>query len=155
LAHRKFWRQVVFWLSHKENQGDDQIKLKLDPRRISVGQKVELTVTARDAKGMPLSGLTFDTKVEREGLNPSSEPVELYTQGDEARGSYAATGQPGVYKVTVIGQRNGQDIGRDSSRFLVYQDDRELENQSADLALARQIAEITGGEAVNHEALSK
>jgi hypothetical protein len=155
MAHRKFWRQVIFWLSHRENQGDNQIKLNLDRRRISVGQKVELTVTARDAKGLPLTGLAFDTKVEREGLSPTSEPVELYTQGDEARGSYAATGQPGVYKATVIGRRNGQEVGRDSSRFLVYQDDRELENQSADLALARQIAEITGGEAVNHEALGK
>jgi beta-lactamase regulating signal transducer with metallopeptidase domain/uncharacterized membrane protein len=26
LAHRKFWRQVVFWLSHKENQGDNRSK---------------------------------------------------------------------------------------------------------------------------------
>ena len=23
IAHRKFWRQVIFWLSHKENQGDE------------------------------------------------------------------------------------------------------------------------------------
>ena len=105
IAHRKFWRQVIFWLSHKENQGDNQVKLSLDRRRISVGQTVELSVTARDSKGSPLTGLTFDTKVECEGLNPSSEPVELYTQGDEAKGSYAAAGQPGDYKVTVVVRR--------------------------------------------------
>ncbi len=155
IAHRKFWRQVVFWLSHKENQGDNQVKLNLDRRRLSVGQNVEMTVTARDAKGASLTGLTYETKVEREGLNPTSEPVELYTQGDEAKGSYAAAGQPGDYKVSVVARRNGEEVGRDSSRFLVYQDDRELENPSADLALARQIAEITGGEAVAHEALGK
>lgn len=155
IAHRKFWRQVIFWLSHKENQGDNQVKLNLDRRRISVGQKVEMTVTARDTKGAPLNGLTYETKVEREGLNPTSEPVELYTQGDEAKGSYAAAGQPGDYKVSVVARHNGQEVGRDSSRFLVYQDDRELENPSADLALARQIAEITDGEAVAHEALGK
>jgi len=155
IAHRKFWRQVIFWLSHKENQGDNQVKLNLDRRRLSVGQNLEMTVTARDAKGAPLNGLTYETKVEREGLNPTSEPVDLYTQGDEAKGSYAAVGQPGDYKVSVIARHNGQEVGRDSSRFLVYQDDRELENPSADLALARQIAEITGGEAVAHEALGK
>jgi uncharacterized membrane protein len=155
LAHRKFWRQVIFWLSHKENQGDNQVKLTLSTRRISIGQKVEMTVTARDSKGMPLTGITYETKVEREGLNPASEPVELYTQGDEARGSYAATGQPGDYKVTVVASRDGQKVGEDSVRFLVYQDDRELENPSADLLLARQIAEITGGEAVAHESLAK
>ena len=59
--------------------------------------------------------------------------------------------QPGDYKVTVIGQQDGKEIGRDSARFLVYQDDRELENPSADLALARQIAEVTGGESVAPE----
>ena len=26
LAHRKLWRQIVFWLSHKENQGDNRSK---------------------------------------------------------------------------------------------------------------------------------
>ncbi|WP_165223723.1 glutamine amidotransferase [Aquisphaera insulae] len=155
LAHRKFWRNVIFWLSHKENEGDTQVKLALDRRRIGVGQKVEMTVTARDAKGANLSGVTYETKVEREGLSPTPEPVDLYTQGDEARGSYAAVGQPGAYKVTVIGRKDGHEIGRDSSRFLVYQDDRELENQSADLALARQIAEITGGESIPRETLAK
>ena len=67
LAHRKFWRQVIFWLSHKENQGEDQVKLSLDRRRIAVGQKLELTATARDSKGMPLTDVTYETKVEREG----------------------------------------------------------------------------------------
>ncbi len=50
-------------------------------------------------------------------------------------------------------QRDGQEIGRDKARFLVYQDDRELENPSADLKLAREIAEITGGELVTPERL--
>ena len=76
-------------------------------------------------------------KAEREGLNPTPEPIDnLYTQGDEAKGSYAAIGQPGNYKVTVVASKNGQEIGRDTSRFLVYQDDREMENPSADLDLA-------------------
>ena len=33
LTHRKFWRQVVFWLSHKENQGRQQGKVTLDRHR--------------------------------------------------------------------------------------------------------------------------
>ena len=107
------------------------------------------------AKGYPLTGVAYETKVEREGLNPTSEPVELYNQGEEAHGSYAASDQPGTYKATVIARRDGQEMGRDSCRFLVYQDDRELENPSADLQLARQIAEITGGEAIAHESLTK
>jgi hypothetical protein len=120
-----------------------------------VGQKVELTVTARDAKGTTLTGVTLETRVERDAPGATPEPIELYTQNEESRGSYPATGQPGEYKATVIARKNGQEIGRDSSRFLVYQDDREMENPSADIKLARQIAEISGGEAVPHENLGK
>ncbi|MDG3007319.1 glutamine amidotransferase [Paludisphaera mucosa] len=156
-AHRKFWRQVVFWLSHKENQGSDQIKLSIDRRRAAVGQSVEMTIAGRDAKGGPLKDVDYDVKVEREGegAEATSEAVEDYIRGDESLASYPARGKPGDYKVTVIGRRNGQEVGRDTARFLVYQDDRELENPSADPELARQIAEITAGEPVPPEQLAK
>lgn len=155
LAHRKLWRQIIFWLAHKEDDSSSQIRLRLDRRRVSVGQTVELIVTASDSQGAPLAGLAYETRVEREGPNPTSDRIDLYIQGDEARGSYAARGEPGDYRVTVVARRNGEEVGRDSARFLVYQDDRELENPSADLALARQIAELTGGEAVASERLDK
>ena len=54
----------------------------------------------------------------------------------------------------MIARRGGKEIGHDSARFLVYQDDRELENPSADLKLASEIAELTGGELVTPEKLS-
>ncbi len=81
----------------------------------------------------------------------------MYSQGDEGRATAYATEQlakPGSYMATVIASRDGLEIGRDRARFLVYQDDRELENPSADLKLAREIAEITGGEPVNPEKLT-
>ncbi len=51
LAHRKLWRQIIFWLSHKENDSENQVKLTLDRRRVAVGEKVEVTATARDCQG--------------------------------------------------------------------------------------------------------
>ena len=51
--------------------------------------------------------------------------------------------------------RGGTEIGRDSARFNVYEDDRELENPAADRALLREIAKITGGESVAPEGLVK
>ena len=155
-AHRKFWRQIIFWLSHKENDSENHVKLALDRRRVGVGEKLELSATARDSKGAPIPNVVFETKIEREGPTPATEPVELYSQGDEARATiYAAEklGQPGNYTASVIARRDGKEVGRDSARFLVYQDDRELENPSADLKLAREIADITGGEAVTPEKL--
>ena len=57
--------------------------------------------------------------------------------------------------MTVVATRDGKEIGRDIARFIVYQDDRELENPAADLALLRQIAETTGGESLAPEQLPK
>jgi hypothetical protein len=157
LAHRKFWRQVIFYLSHKEHDSDNHVRLTLDRRRISVGEKLELTATSRDAKGASIPNVAYETTVEREEPKPTPRRVEVYPQGDEARGSLYAIdqfGQPGNYTARVVATRDGQEIGRDTARFLVYQDDRELENPSADLALARQIAEMTGGETQSPEKLA-
>ena len=156
LAHRKLWRQLIFWLSHKENDNENHVKLALDRRRLAVGEKVEVSATARDSKGIAIPNVHYETKVEREGPDPSPDSVELYDQGDESRGPVYATekrGQPGIYTVSTIASRDNKELGRDKARFLVYQDDRELENPSADLKLAREIAEITGGEAVMPEKL--
>jgi uncharacterized membrane protein/uncharacterized protein (DUF58 family) len=156
-AHRKFWRQAIFWLAHKEDDGDNQVKLNLLSRRLAVGEKLDMTVTARDSKGAPITDVTYVAKVEREGASPpKSAPVEIYNQGTEGKGLLYATentGEPGTYSVTVTAKRGDQEIGHDTARFLVYQDDRELENPSADLSLARQIAVLTGGESITPERL--
>ena len=157
LAHRKFWRQAVLWLSHKENQGENQVKITLDRRRVSLGQKLDIAVTARDAKDEPLTDVTFETTVTREGGTDPAQPerVEVFNQGSDARGSYYPTSSSGDYRVTVVAKKKGQEIGRDSSRFLVYEDDRELENPAADLALLRQMSEMTGGVSIPPEELAK
>jgi hypothetical protein len=157
-AHRKFWRQVIFWLAHREDKGENQVKLELHSRRIAVGQKLELKGTARDSKNVPIVGAEYETVIERlDGPGPGSkpEPVPFFTQGDEAHGGWFATGQAGECKATLIARSRGKEIGRDTARFLVYEDDRETENPAADLALLRQIAEATGGESLPPEQLPK
>ena len=72
LAHRKFWRQIIFWLSHKENERDNKVKVTLEPRRVAPGEKVNLTVTARDSKGASIPNVRYEAKVEREKADPPS-----------------------------------------------------------------------------------
>ena len=90
----------------------------------------------------------------REGPEPVTEPVELYHSGRAgARDAYATEqlGVPANYIATVIRRSGGKEIGHDSARFLVYQDDRELENPSADLKLALEIAEAHGRQLIPPE----
>jgi uncharacterized membrane protein len=158
LAHRKFWRQVIFWLAHREDKGANEVKLTLDARRIAVGQTLNMGVSARDAKGEPMTDLKLEAKVEGEPApgKKFSEPVEFLHQGQGWRGQFLATqAPPGDYRVTVVATRNGQEVGRDSARFLVYQDESELERPAADRLLLRQVAEASGGEAVPPEQLAK
>ena len=112
-AHRKLWRQIIFWLSHKENDGDNQVNLTLKDRRVSVGDKIEITAAARDAKGVAISNVRDETKIEREKTKTPPTPVDLLTQGDEARGSAFAVenlGEPGNYTVTTIARKDGQKL---------------------------------------------
>jgi hypothetical protein len=124
---------------------------------VGVGEKLELTATARDPKGAPIVDATYECKIQREGPDPVTEPVELFNRGDQAQATRYATehlGTPGNYTATVIARKAGKEIGHDSTRFLVYQDDRELENPSADLKLARELAELTGGQLITPEKLN-
>jgi hypothetical protein len=124
---------------------------------MAVGEKLDLTATAHDAKGMPIPNVRFEAKVEREKADPPvTSTFDVYNQGEEGKGVIYAVdkvGQPGNYTVTVVAKRDNEEIGHDSARFLVFQDDRELENPSADLNLAREIARVTEGESVPHEGL--
>ena len=129
--------------------------MQLDHRRVAVGQKVELSALARGAKGESLPGAKFETTVTYLGPGGKPEPVTLYNQGTESRGSFYGTKEPGRYRVSVAGTLDGKDLGRDSARFLVYQDDRELADPAADPVLLKQIAEITGGASLVPEGLDK
>ena len=155
-VHRKFWRQVIFWLSHKEDKGENEVKLALDSRRISTTQKLDFGVTAKDNKGEPITGLKYETKVELEGnlAKTFSAKPELFNNGKEARGTFLEPqAPPGEYRISVVASRDGKEIGRDSARFLVYEDDREMEAPAADRSQLRQIAEASGGESLPPEKL--
>ena len=156
LASIRFWRQAILWLAKKEDAGDNEVRLKLDRRRLAVGEKLDMTASAVDPKNELITDAEFTTTVTRTDTpDAKAEPVQLFPQGDSAKGFYPAYGLPGEYRVDVVGNRGGKIIGRTSARFNVYDDDRELENPAADRALLRLIAEMTGGESVPPEGLSK
>ncbi|GAC1464722.1 MAG: glutamine amidotransferase [Isosphaeraceae bacterium] len=157
-AHQKFWRQVIFWLSHKEDKGENEVKLRLDSRRISIGQKLDFGVSARDSKGNVIPNVTYETRVEKYDPGPDkfSEPVDVFTKGEESRGTFFANqATAGDFRVSVVAKVDGKEIGRDHSRFMVYEDDRELEDPAADRALLRQLAQASGGESLTPEQLSR
>ncbi|RUL82209.1 VWA domain-containing protein [Tautonia sociabilis] len=154
-AHRRFWRQAILWLAHQEDRGESRVELQLDRRRVAVGGAVVLTAAAFDDQGRPIPDARFEATITPPDRGAGA-PVDLFSQGERARGTYAASGAPGVYGVELIGRApDGSEIGRASSRFLVFQDDLELENPAANIALLRQVAELTGGQFLRPEQLDQ
>ena len=80
------------------------MKLKLDSRRVAVGQKLEITAMARDAKNEPILEAEFTTTVTRldpRRASPTASPNRspLYPQGDDAQGPLLRRwAQPGEYR---------------------------------------------------------
>ncbi len=164
LAHRRFWRQTILWLARKENQDESPITLVLDQRRIPRGGRLEFTAAARNPKGEPLPGVSFRTRVEPVApagapnlpeTPKAAESASVFVQGSEARGNFVARGEAGEYRLTVEGIVNGQPVGEATARFLVSQEDRELEQPTADPALLAAIAATTGGKVLTPESLVK
>jgi uncharacterized membrane protein len=168
-AHRRFWRQTILWLAHKENQDEKTVVVTLDRRLVPQNGRLEFTISAKNAKGEPIPGVSFETTVikslespapvvvtpDEAAAPPAAEPVDVFVQGAEARGVYISKGSRGEYKVNVVAKVNGQPIGEDSARFLVSQDDRELEPPTADPDLLAAIANTTGGKVLKPEDLLK
>ncbi|GIW87735.1 MAG: membrane protein [Isosphaeraceae bacterium] len=154
LGHLNFWRNAILWLAHKEDEGENQVRLELDRRRVALGQKLDLTASARDPKGQPLTGVEYRATITR--LAPDAEPatIPLTPTVDAARGAFLATGEPGEYRAEVTATRDGETIGSASARFLVYDDDRELRRTAADLTLLESLAQASNGLFITPEQLN-
>jgi hypothetical protein len=155
MAHLNFWRNAILWLSHKEDEGETQVRLELDHRRVALGQNLDMAATARDAKGQPITDAEFKTIVSRSAPDARPETITLFRQGDAWKGKFLATADPGEYKVEVTATRGGTTIGSATARFLVFDDDREMRRTAADLASLRAIAKASEGAYLPPEQLEK
>ena len=65
--HRRFWRQIVFWLARKDESNEGNVRIALDRRRCTPGQRLDFTASVVSPQGDPISGPTFEAKVQLPG----------------------------------------------------------------------------------------
>ena len=128
--------------------------IKLAQRRFGPRQKVEFTVGARNAQGEPLDDAQFQAEV----ILPDGkkQKLNLAAAGDHAVGIFDDTQAAGDYAIAVSATHGGAAVGSARSRFLVYQQDLELDNAVADPTLLASLAEMTkdvGGQSLAPEEL--
>ena len=143
-AHRRFWRQIVLWLAHKDESTEGSVWIKLAARRFRPGSRVEFTVGAESPAGEPVEDAKFEAEVRLPGGR--REAVRLIREEDHMLGTFSGADEAGDYTIVVHAQRGTEPLGRAKSRFLVFAQDLEMENPSADPTLLASIAEQTGGE---------
>lgn len=150
-AHKRFWRQVILWLSHKDEASDNSVWVKLDERRFSPGARVEFSAGARGPNGEPIADAQYDAEVVRP--DGSRMPARMRHEGEDAAGMFLDAAMPGDYTLIVKGRRGAQQLGSAQARFLVFDQDLELDNPAADRGALESLAAMTSGRTIPPEQL--
>jgi len=150
-AFARFWRQVILWLAKKDQTGDGNVWLRIDKRRFAPGERVEIFAGANDPTGEPLDDARFEAQLL--GPDGTTTPVDLVREGARRLGSIRDLKAPGDYIVEVTARLEGQPLGSARARFLVFEQDLELESPGADAATMQSLAAMTGGESLAPELL--
>ena len=153
-AHRRFWRQCVLWLAKKDEQTEGRVWIRLAGRQVMRGTRVDFAVGAEDAQGEPVITANFDVAVQTpDGRAVAVRPTKT---GEEWTANFRETTKPGDYRITVIAKDGNNELGKAEARFLVPNQDLELDRPAAEPTLMAQLAEMTklaGGAALAAEEL--
>jgi len=151
LEHGRFWRQVVLWLARKDESLQGNVWVKLNQRRIRPGQLVEFGVGIQSPSGETITQADATAHVVLP--DGTTEDVRLTNSSGQITGSFRGTGLPGDYTIRVSVSQNGQSLGSARARFLVFAQDLELDNASADATALDSLATMTGGRSLAPEEL--
>jgi uncharacterized membrane protein len=153
-AHRRFWRQVVLWLAKKDQQNEGRVWIRLSGRRVIRGGRAEFKLGAESAQGTPIETVQFEVAVQMP--DGRTELVRPTKTGADWSGTFRQTAKPGDYRIKVKARDGKQELGTAEARFLVPNQDLELDRPAAEPGLMAQLAETTkaaGGAALAPEEL--
>lgn len=142
--HQRFWRQMILWLARKEEDTDQPVWARVEPRNFPPSAPATIAFGARDKDGQPITDAEFKAQV----VSPDGQthPVTPRRTGNEYSAEFTRTEQPGDYWVRVSATRNGTALGFDAlTRFIIDARDLELDQPAADPGLLQELATLSGG----------
>ncbi len=152
-AHKRFWRQIVLWLARKDQMAQGNVWVRLENTRFFPGNRVEFTAGAQSPQNEPIPDAEFTVEI----VKPDKKrvPGVMIHKDEQVAGSFRETQLPGDYTIEVTAKRQGEVLGTARTRFIVLQQDLELDNASADLDAMKGVARSSGGEVIEPERLPK
>ena len=152
-AYKRFWRQVILWLARKDQAQEGNVWVDLPQRQFQRGRRVEFTVEVMAATGETVTdGVGKAVITLPDG---SQEKMELTQNKGVLGGSFRETTQAGDYTLEATVKRGGMALGTARARFLVMEQDLELDNASADAGVMDSLAAMTGGKSLAPEELPR
>lgn len=152
--HKRFWRQIVLWLSRRDESERQDVWLKLAQRRYAPQSKVNFTAGVKNAAGDPLPTATLTAQAS--GPDGQKIPLRLTRDGNTWQGQIDAVTSPGNYRIELQAREGEKQIGAARTDFHVFDQDVELANSAADHDQMQRLAELTaefGGRVVAAEEL--
>lgn len=137
--HRRFWRQVIYWLARKVEEQD--VWIRIDQRRLAPGGEMTFATGVTTPEGDPATDAELSAAV----ILPGGErrPITLLPEGDRQSSRFTETSATGDYTVEVRAQREDVEIGVARSKFLVYDIDLELTDPAAQPEHLAQLSRMT------------
>ena len=145
---------LIIWLAKKDEHTEGRVWVRLAGRRVVRGARVDFSVGADSPQGEPVATAQFDVSVQTP--DGRSEPVRPTKTADGWAATYRETSKPGDYRIVVKAKDGGAELGTAEARFLVPNQDLELDRPAAEPTLMAQLAEMTkpaGGAALAAEEL--
>ncbi len=165
--HYRFWGQLLRWaIAEDLATGSEVVNIRTDRAAYRQGESVQVTVRLQDAAGNPIAGAAPEAVATGAGETRVSVPLR---EDDNAPGRYVGAVDrlpSGVFRVEPVGEEIDRLLGAKGQRpaepatatasFMVRAPlNREQLDTRSDLALAKQIADATGGQVLPPTAVSE
>lgn len=146
--HARFWRQMIRWLAHQENE-EGAAFAKPDLPRLPVAGKQSIRVGLRQPGGAPALEPKFDLKVLAPGETDSTPRTATPEQDGSFRLPYTPS-KPGEYTIKLVAtgkDAKGAEVKAEAqSRFFAYPEiSDEMLRKAANHDQLRKIATAGGG----------
>lgn len=141
--HKRFWRQLVLWLGHREGRGEGLVRLKLQRSVFEPGEAVRLRAEVLDGAREAVEGATLRTTVE--GPDGKKVSVRLDPEPGGYGESFTPAAGPGKYRVEVSAEKERVSLGQDAVDFVVQAQERELRVPFANPELLKALSDAGKG----------
>lgn len=145
---RRFWQRMIIWLAKQdEAEGSVWVRADKEDRRLPIRSDVGFTVGMKSKTGTAVANGVYEAKV----IAPNGEatPVLTTRNGSEQRGIFTKATVPGEYRIEVSGtgkDDKGETVSDKAAlRFLVYDEDVEMQRRAADHEFLKKLSSFGGG----------